>query len=298
MTISVAPDSAWDGGTGLSRISLDSAPVVIMYQPGAQHGHIATVNGAAFTDLPALLEAADGEASQIRPGTRISVEAHELLSPLARPRKIICVGQNYMAHVSEAGRQEAPPYPDLFAKWDNALAAPYAQIQLPPESNQVDFESELVIVIGRRSRRISAGDAGDVVFGYTIANDGSVRDYQFLTSQRTAGKAWDGLTPLGPVVVPAEGLGGISPDLRITGLLNGEIMQDDRTSSMIYSVGDLISYISTFMTLDPGDLILTGTPAGVGLVREPPVLLTDGDVFEIRIEGLGALRSTYVNEIL
>ena len=286
-------EGIWDEGVGLGRVRLASGPVVVLYQPGAERAEIATFAGATFTDLPDLLEAADGETGRIQPGASVAVTEAKLLTPVARPRKIICVGQNYMAHVSEGGRATAPPYPDLFAKWDNALTGPYAEIALPPESTQIDFESELAVVIGRRCRRVGAADVPSVVFGYTIANDGSVRDYQFHTSQRTAGKGWDGLTPLGPVVVPAERLGGANPDLRVTGLLNGEVMQDDRTSRMVYSVTDLITYITTVMTLEPGDLILTGTPAGVGLVRKPPVFLTDGDEFEVRIDGLGALRNRY-----
>jgi acylpyruvate hydrolase len=243
--------------------------------------------------MPGLLEAAAGQAGRIQPGNHVDLHDTDLLSPVGRPRKIICVGQNYPAHISEAGHTSAPAHPDLFAKWDNALAGPYADLALPPESDQVDYESELAIVIGRRCRRITPAEVADVVFGYTAANDGSVRDYQFHTSQRTAGKAWDGLTPLGPVVIPAGELGGVRPDLRVTGLLNGEIMQDDQTSRMVYSVTDLVTYITIFLTLEPGDLILTGTPAGVGAVRQPPRYLVDGDEFEVRIDGIGALRNSY-----
>ena len=136
----------------------------------------------------------------------------------------------------------------------------------------------------------------DVVFGFTAANDVSVRDYQFHTGQRTAGKAWDSMTPIGPVVVPSASLGGVRPDVRIQGTLNGVVMQDDRTSNLIFDVPQLVSYITTVMTLEPGDLILTGTPAGVGLVRKPPVLLRDGDEFEVRIAGIGAVKNTFVAE--
>jgi len=269
----------WSDGTGLGRAAQASGPVVVLHRPGTRQARLATVGGEVFADLPELLEAAQGDASLIRPGASIAVTGADLLSPVGRPRKIICVGQNYPAHIAEAGRTAPPAHPDLFAKWDNALAAPYAELALPPESDQVDFESELTVVIGRRCRRVTAAEASGVAFGYTIGNDGSVRDYQFHTSQRTAGKAWDGLTPVGPVVVPAGQLGGASPDLRITGLLNGEVMQDDRTTSMVYSVTDIITYVSAFLTLEPGDLIMTGTPAGVGAVREPPRYLTDGDEF-------------------
>ncbi|WP_460062502.1 fumarylacetoacetate hydrolase family protein [Streptomyces sp. YKOK-I1] len=289
-------ERAWADGVGLGRADLPDGAAMVLYRPGADSAHLATVDGAAFADLPPLLEAAAGDAARIEPGEAVALAETGLLSPVGRPRKIICVGQNYPAHIGETGNAAAPPYPDLFPKWDNALAGPRAELALPPESDQVDFESELAVVIGRRCRRVPAGQVADVVFGYTVANDGSVRDYQAHTRGRTAGKAWDGLTPLGPVVVPAERLGGVRPDLRITGALNGEVMQDDRTSSMVFGVTELVTYLSTFLTLEPGDLILTGTPSGVGVVRRPPRLLGDGDEFEARVEGIGALRNRYLAE--
>ncbi|WP_194238304.1 fumarylacetoacetate hydrolase family protein [Streptomyces spongiae] len=286
-------EQSWAAEAGLGRAELADGPAVVLFRPGATAAHIATVDGLAFTDLPALLEAAEGQSGRIQPGKPVALNEDALLSPVGRPRKIICVGQNYPAHSRETGRASAPSYPDLFPKWDNALAGPYADLALPPESDKVDYESELAVVIGRRCRRVAAEDVADVVFGYTIANDGSVRDYQLHTPGRTAGKAWDGLTPLGPVVVPAERLGGVHPDLRVTGLLNGETVQDDRTSSMVYGVTELITYLTTFLTLEPGDLILTGTPAGVGAVRQPPRYLTDGDEFQVHVEGIGALCNRY-----
>ncbi len=286
-------EEAWADGTGLGRVARPDGPVAVLYRPGAVEGRLATVGGKTFTDLPQLLNAAQGDAGLIEPGAAVAVTEADLLCPVGRPSKIVCVGQNYLTHIAEAGRTAVPAHPDLFAKWGNALAAPFAELALPPESDQVDFESELTVVIGRRCRRVAAAEVPGVLFGYTIGNDGSVRDYQFHTSQRTAGKAWDALTPVGPVVVPAGGLGGASPDMRVTGLLNGEVMQDDRTTSMIYSVTDLVCYITEFLTLEPGDLIMTGTPAGVGAARQPPRYLTDGDEFEVRIEGLGTLRNRY-----
>jgi acylpyruvate hydrolase len=286
-------ERTWADGTGLGRVAQPDGPAAVLYRPGAVEARLATVGGKTFGDLPELLTAAQGDAGLIEPGAAIAVTETDLLTPVGRPSKIICVGQNYPTHIAEAGRTAPPAHPDLFAKWDNALAAPFAELALPPESDQVDFESELTVVISRRCRRVTAAEVPGVVFGYTVGNDGSVRDYQFHTSQRTAGKAWDGLTPVGPVVVPAGQLGGAFPDLRITGLLNGVVMQDDRTTSMVYPVTDIVTYISTFLTLEPGDLIMTGTPAGVGAVRQPPRYLTDGDEFEVRIEGLGALRNRY-----
>jgi acylpyruvate hydrolase len=288
--------SPWGSGVGIGRFSRAGRPVMLLHRPGDDHAAEAIVDGRGFEDLPELLEAANGDAAAVERGTELSVASHDLLSPAARPRKIICVGQNYLAHVEEGGRPAPPAHPDLFAKWDNTLAGPFAALPLPPESDQIDFESELAIVVGRRCRRLAADEVPSVVFGYAAANDGSVRDFQFHTGQRTAGKAWDSLTPIGPVVVPASALGGVEPDLRITGKLNGDVVQDDRTSSMLFGVTDLLVYITTFMTLEPGDLVLTGTPAGVGAVRTPPLYLRDGDTFEVTLEGIGSLRNTFRTE--
>ncbi len=281
---------------GLGRLRRGDGAVCVWHTPGAAVAREATVKGTLFDDLPRLLEAAGGHSQDILAGAEIAVSPGDLLAPVGAPRKILCIGQNYLDHVKEGGRSEGPPYPDLFPKWATALSGPDADIPLPPESDQIDFESELAVVIGTRCRRVSVDKVGDVVFGFTAADDGSVRDFQFHTSQRTAGKTWDALTPIGPVVVPAGSLGGVSPDLHIEGLLNGAVMQDDRTSNLIFGVPEIVSYISTFLTLEPGDLILTGTPSGVGLVRRPPVLLQEGDVFEVRIEGIGTLRNRYVTE--
>ena len=286
----------WADGLGLARVLHGGGPVVALRRDGSSEARLALVDGRAFEDLPALLEAAQGDPSSIEAGTPIHAPDNRLLSPVGRPGKIICVGQNYLMHVREGGREAGPAHPDLFAKWHTSLAAPFADVALPPESEQVDYESELAVVIGVRARRITAEDSRRVVFGYTAANDGSVRDFQFHTAQRTAGKAWDGLTPLGPVVVPAQELGGARPDLAITGTLDGKAVQDDRTSQLLFGVPELLAYITTVMTLEPGDLILTGTPAGVGFAREPKVFLRHGSEFEVRIEGIGALRNRFVDE--
>ncbi|MBX3093329.1 MAG: fumarylacetoacetate hydrolase family protein [Cryobacterium sp.] len=270
-------------------------PVVVVF--GSEGASMATVGGRTFADLPDLLEAAGGHAGRIVAGAPIAAaDAAKLLAPIARPRKIICVGKNYLEHVREFGGAAGPAHPDLFAKWDNALAGPFDTLPLPLESTSIDFEAELAVVIGRRSRRLTREQVTDAVFGFTAANDGSVRDFQNHTTQRTAGKAWDRLTPLGPVVVPAAHLGGVEPDVRITGLLNGEIMQDDRTTSLMFDIPSLLVYITTIMTLEPGDLVLTGTPSGVGGARDPKVFLRDGDSYEVRIEGIGSLVNRYETE--
>ncbi|MBL1101515.1 fumarylacetoacetate hydrolase family protein [Streptomyces coffeae] len=286
----------WTYRLGLARVLHGSGPVAALRRDGASEARLALVDGETFDDLPALLEAARGDAAAIEAGAVIDAPDDRLLSPVGRPGKIICIGQNYLAHVHEGGRDAGPAHPDLFPKWHTSLAAPFAEVELPPESEQIDYESELAVVIGVRARRVAVEDAERFVFGYTAANDVSVRDFQFHTAQRTAGKAWDGLTPLGPVVVPAALLGGVRPDLAIAGTLDGEVVQDDRTSKLLFGVPELLAYITTVMTLEPGDVILTGTPAGVGFVREPKVFLRDGAEFEVRIEGIGALRNRFVDE--
>ncbi|MEU3340313.1 fumarylacetoacetate hydrolase family protein [Streptomyces sp. NPDC002144] len=287
---------AWTDGLGLARVLHGSGPVVALRRDGAVKARLALVDKDVFDDLPALLEAAGGDLAAIEAGAVIDAPDHLLLSPVGRPGKVICIGQNYLAHVHEGGRDTGPAHPDLFPKWHTSLTAPFADVALPPESDQIDYESELAVVIGTRARRVAAEDAESIVFGYTAANDVSVRDFQFHTTQRVAGKAWDALTPLGPVVVPAARLGGVRPDLAVTGTLDGEVLQDDRTSRLLFGVPELLAYITTVMTLEPGDLILTGTPAGVGFVREPKVLLREGSEFEVRIEGIGALRNHFVAE--
>lgn len=287
-----------ESGYGLGRVALSTGTTCAWLSADAREARVATVDAREFDDLPELLEAAGGRVERIAAGTVVDVPREAVLVPVGHPRKILCVGQNYTAHVAETGRTEHPPYPDFFAKWATSLTGPFDDIPLPPESDQIDFESELAVVIGQRCRRVPAERAADVIFGFTAANDVSVRDFQFHASQRIPGKAWDRMTPLGPVVAPLAAVGGAKPDLEITGLLNGTVMQSDRTAHLIYTIPEIVAYLSTFVTLEPGDVILTGTPAGVGLVRTPPVLLQDGDVFEVSIEGIGSLRNRFVTERL
>ncbi|HYB29051.1 MAG TPA: fumarylacetoacetate hydrolase family protein, partial [Solirubrobacteraceae bacterium] len=211
------------------------------------------------------------------------------------PGKIVCIGLNYRKHAEESGAP-LPKYPMLFSKWTTALTDPNADIPLPAESSLVDWESELAFVFGRRCRRVSASEANSVVFGYTAANDVSMRDFQNHTTQFLAGKTWDRGTPLGPAVVPAGELGGATPDLAIGGALNGSKVQDSRTSDLIFSIPELVEYMTTIMTMEPGDVVLTGTPSGVGFAMTPPRGLSDGDVYEVEIEGIGRLRNRFVAE--
>jgi len=173
----------------------------------------------------------------ISAGDALLLRDQDLLCPVARPRKIVCIGLNYRAHAMESG-MELPPKPVFFPKWDNSLTGPFDDVPLPAASKAVDWEAELVFVFGKRCRAGAAKDGAAVVFGYAAANDVSMRDFQFHTSQWGPGKCWDGATPVGPVVVSADELGGIRPNLAIRGLLNGEVVQGSRTADLIFGVGE------------------------------------------------------------
>ncbi len=211
-----------------------------------------------------------------------------------RPGKVICVGLNYRAHVAEAGREE-PAYPVLFTKFASSLTGPFDPVPLPPESGAIDYEGELAVVIGERARRIAPDRALEVVAGYSVANDVSMRDYQNRTHQWLQGKAWDASTPVGPMLVTADEVGDAS-DLRLRTTVNGEVVQDASTERLIFPIPTLISVISEFTTLEPGDLILTGTPGGVGFRREPQLLLRDGDVVAVEVEGVGRIENRMTDE--
>ena len=202
--------------------------------------------------------------------------------------KIVCVGLNYSAHAGEQG-VEAPKAPLLFAKFANTLLWDGDPIVLPRGVGHVDAEAELAVVIGERASRMPEASAMDVIEAYTCANDVSARDYQFGDGQWFRGKSLDGFCPLGPDLVAAGDL-DIS-DLRVVQRLNGEVLQDARTTDLIFSIPVLVSFISHALTLERGDLILTGTPEGVGVFREPKLSLADGDVVEIEVEGVGVLRN-------
>jgi 2-keto-4-pentenoate hydratase/2-oxohepta-3-ene-1,7-dioic acid hydratase in catechol pathway len=207
--------------------------------------------------------------------------------PIELPRKIVCVGLNYRDHAEEQG-VELPERPMLFAKWPNTLIGPGEPIVLPRISGQVDYEAELGVVIGSRVRGASVENALEAVAGYVCANDVSARDLQFADGQWVRGKSLDTFLPVGPRLVPASEV----PDpqaLRIRALLNGSVMQDSTTAEMVFGVAEIVSFVSEAITLERDDLILTGTPAGVGIFRDPPVLLRPGDEVTVEIERIGAL---------
>jgi 2-keto-4-pentenoate hydratase/2-oxohepta-3-ene-1,7-dioic acid hydratase in catechol pathway len=204
------------------------------------------------------------------------------------PQKIVCVGLNYRDHAEEQG-VALPERPLLFAKWPNTLLENGAPIRIPAISKQVDYEAELGVVIGRRASGVTVGDALDFVEGYVVANDVSGRDLQFADGQWVRGKSLDTFLPVGELV-PASAVRDPQA-LPIRAILNGEVMQDSNTSNMIFGVADIVSFISQAITLEPGDLIITGTPAGVGAFRDPPVWLKPGDEITIEIDGVGSISS-------
>ena len=206
--------------------------------------------------------------------------------PIARPGKIVCVGLNYRDHAEESG-MDLPERPLLFAKWPSSLIGPGQPILIPEQAKQVDYEAELGVVIGTRASRVSVENALDHVSGYLCANEVSARDVQFADGQWTRGKSFDTFGPVGPLVPASE-----VPDpqaLRIRCVLNGEVVQDSSTAQMVFTVAEVIAFVSDGITLEPGDLILTGTPAGVGLGRTPPLYLADGDEVRVEIDGVGSL---------
>jgi 2-keto-4-pentenoate hydratase/2-oxohepta-3-ene-1,7-dioic acid hydratase in catechol pathway len=207
--------------------------------------------------------------------------------PIERPGKIICVGLNYRDHAEEQG-VPLPEAPLLFAKWQNTLIGPGEPIVIPPAVTKCDYEAELGVVIGSRVKDVSAENALEAVVGYICVNDVSARNLQFADGQWTRGKSPDTFCPVGPALVPRDQIAD-PQDLAIRAVLNGEVRQESTTANMVFGVADLIAYITRVITLEPGDLIATGTPAGVGAFRKPPAFMQPGDEITIEIEGLGSL---------
>jgi 2-keto-4-pentenoate hydratase/2-oxohepta-3-ene-1,7-dioic acid hydratase in catechol pathway len=217
----------------------------------------------------------------------------ELGPPITDPQKVVCLGLNYRDHAEETG-MAAPPAPILFAKFANSLIGHGAPIVRPPVSDQIDYEAELAVVIGARCKDVGEADALRHVAGAMNFNDVSARDLQMQTGQWTAGKAIDTFGPCGPALVLWDEMGDLQA-LRVQCRVNGETLQDGTTADMIFPVAETIAFLSRLMTLEPGDIVSTGTPAGVGFTREPPVRLRGGDVVEVEIEGLGVLSNPVVD---
>lgn len=226
---------------------------------------------------------------------RLPLASLQLAPLLPEPGKIVCLGLNYYDHAKEGGR-EKPVYPWFFMRTATSLLAPGAKALRPKVSERLDYEAELAVVIGKSVKHCTLDNALDAVFGYSVFNDISVRDYQKKTPQWSIGKNFDRTGPFGPVLVTADELPPGATDLRIQARLNGQVMQDANTRDMIWGVAETIMLLSECMTLEPGDVIIMGTPAGVGQARTPPVWMKHGDTIEIDIERIGVLRNTIEDE--
>jgi acylpyruvate hydrolase len=249
-----------------------------------------------FADVGTLLGSGEGWPDQAAAdGPRQPLSGADLAPVVPRPFKVICVGLNYLLHIREGGG-EVPSHPTLFAKYADALTGPYDQIVLPAASPKVDWEAELVVVVGRTVRNASEDEAASAIAGFSIGNDVSMRDWQRRTTQWLQGKTWEACSPVGPALVTPDEIGGVRPDLAISCLVDGETMQDARTSDLLFDPVQVVAYASTFATLRPGDLIFTGTPDGVGFARTPPLFLRHSQVVTTRIEGLGQMVNEFVAE--
>jgi acylpyruvate hydrolase len=250
--------------------------------------------------LEALIAAGPGALraahDRLRQGEAVDEAAVKVLPPLSRPGKIICVGLNYADHSAESGFKQ-PDYPTLFGRFTTSMIGHGQSMIRPSVSQQLDYEGEVVVVVGRGGRHIARAAALSHVAGYTICNEGSVRDYQFKAPQWTMGKNFDGTGAFGPVFVTADELPPGCKGLRLQTRLNGEVVQDASTDDMVFDVEALVSIISEAITLEPGDLIVTGTPAGVGLARKPPLWMKPGDICEVEVERLGILRNPIADEV-
>lgn len=245
-------------------------------------------------DVRHLLEAPDWRERAADDGPALPLET-PLTAVVPEPGKVLCVGLNYRSHILEMGR-DLPEHPTLFAKFADALIGPGDDIIAAPESDMVDWEAELVVVIGATVRRADAETAAAAIAGFTVMNDVTMRDWQFRTREWLQGKTFDSTTPLGPVLVtPDELPGGIAPACGIATSVNGEVMQSAETSDLLFTPVELVEYISTMITLRPGDIIATGTPAGVGHARDPQVFLKAGDKVVTEISGIGRLENTVVS---
>ena len=258
---------------------------------------VGTVAGAEIIDLASDMHTFLASGNRSEPGMsapHYPLDQVRLAAPVLRPGKVVCVGLNYRSHIAEIG-EPVPEYPILFHKCATSVIGPGDDIVLPRVSAQVDYEGELAVIIGRRAKNIREEDAFQYVAGYTCANDVSAHDLEFRTSQWTSGKMLDTFCPLGPVLTTPDEI----PDpngLQLRTRLNGATVQDESTADMHFSVRALISYISSLATLEPGDIILTGTPAGIGCNKKPPIFLQSGDWVEVEIEGIGTLSNRAVAE--
>jgi acylpyruvate hydrolase len=247
-----------------------------------------------YTDLGELFAEADWRArAAAASGPTYPVQGADFAPAVPNPSKVVCVGHNYTNHIKEMGR-ELPDYPTLFPKFADTLLGARDDIVKPAETDALDWEVELAIVIGKQVRRADDQQAADAIAGFTVMNDISVRDWQFRTIEWTQGKIWEATSPVGPYVVTPDEVGGVRPALEVRTVVDGEVMQQDDTGTLLFDPVYLVKYISTLITLRPGDMIATGTPAGVGNARTPQVFLQPGQTVVTEIEGLGACTNKVV----
>jgi len=274
---------------------------------GVRDGDMIIDLSKAAPDLPSdmigLLEAGDDALAKAKTAAKqANAEATQpindvkLLPPIPRPGKIICIGRNYAAHAAEGGA-ETPTYPEIFYRGPTTLIAHGDPIVRPKCSDKLDYEAELVVVIGKRAKHISEADAGSVIAGYSLFNEGTLRDYQRKSSQWTIGKNFDNTGPFGPEIVTSDEVPEGAKGLRIQSRLNGQVMQDANTDDLVFTIPNLIYRLTECMTLEPGDIIVSGTPAGVGYARTPPVFMKPGDVIEVEVDGIGVLSNTIIDEV-
>lgn len=260
-------------------------------------GKVTFAPGAELADLDAHLAAGTltDAGAKAAAGEAVDEASLTFLPPVVRPSKIICLGLNYRDHAEESGLG-IPEFPVLFARFPSSLIGHGAPIILPKVSSQLDWEAEMVVVLGKGGKHIAEADALDHVAAYSVFNDASIRDYQLRTPQWTAGKNFDDTGAFGPWLVTPDEVPAGGAGLKIECRVNGAVMQSSNTSNLIFNTATTIALLSTFMTLEAGDVLVMGTPGGVGLARTPPVWMKDGDICEVEIEGIGLLSNPIVAE--
>jgi 2-keto-4-pentenoate hydratase/2-oxohepta-3-ene-1,7-dioic acid hydratase in catechol pathway len=278
------------GGRSALGVRLGEEVVPVSALPGFPDDPVALL--AEGKEGLARLAAAAGNAPA---SARLPRAGLRLLAPIAKPGKVICIGLNYALHAKE-GNNPIPDYPAVFLRVATSLVGPDAPILRPACSTKLDYEAELAFIIGRRARCVAEADALQHVAAYSLFNDGSVRDYQRKSPQWTMGKNFDQTGAFGPELVSADELPPGAAPLRITSRVDGRMVQDSTTGDMIFSIPRLVSILSEVMTLEPGDVVATGTPSGVGYARQPPLFLAPGMVVEVEVEGIGVLRNTVADD--
>lgn len=273
-----------DAGAGVGIATADGGVIGLREGDPAYPGGLLTAAALAPADLCCYADA-------LRNGSVFAANEFRFLPVIPKPGKILCVGLNYCDHAAES-KSAAPSYPVIFARFATSLIGHGAPMLRPSISDCLDYEGELAVVIGRGGKAIERADALSHVFGYSVFNDASIRDFQLRTPQWTIGKNFDGTGAFGPWLTVADALPPGGRDLELRTRLNGEVVQKANTSQMIFDVAELISTVSAAMTLESGDVIVTGTPAGVGIARNPPLYMRSGDVIEVEIEGIGVLANT------